>query len=51
MYICDHARGSTAGVVQTANGPYFLKLTGPQATVTKWNDAFDRFVASLRYAP
>jgi hypothetical protein len=39
-----------AGVVQTANGPYFLKLTGPQATVTKWNDAFDRFVASLRYA-
>jgi hypothetical protein len=40
-----------AAVVQTANGPYFLKLTGPQATVTKWNDAFNRFVASLRYVP
>jgi hypothetical protein len=40
-----------AGVVQTANGPYFLKLTGPRATVARWSDAFDRFVGGLRYAP
>jgi hypothetical protein len=40
-----------AGVVQTANGPYFLKLTGPQATVAKWNAAVDRFIGSLRFVP
>jgi hypothetical protein len=38
-----------AGVVQTPNGPYFLKLTGPQATVARWNAAFDQFVASLKF--
>lgn len=38
-----------AGVVQTPNGPYFLKLTGPQATVAKWEKAFSDFVGSLKY--
>jgi hypothetical protein len=40
-----------AGVVQTVNGPYFLKLTGPQATVAKWDKAFNDFVGSMRYMP
>ena len=38
-----------AGVVETPKGPYFLKLTGPEKTVAKWDDAFGRFVASLKY--
>jgi hypothetical protein len=37
-----------AGVVETANGPYFLKLTGPAKTVAKWDRAFEQFVASLK---
>jgi hypothetical protein len=40
-----------AGVVQTPKGPYFIKLTGPQKTVAKWEAAFDQFVSSLRYVP
>ncbi len=38
-----------AGVIQTPKGPYFLKLTGPQKTITRWDQAFERFVGSLRY--
>jgi hypothetical protein len=38
-----------AGVVETANGPYYIKLTGPEKTVAKWDQAFDQFVASLNY--
>ena len=37
-----------AGVVETSNGPYFIKLTGPEKTVAKWERAFDQFVGSLR---
>src|SRR5262249_39873259 len=37
-----------AGVVETSNGPYFIKLTGPQQTVAKWDAAFNRFVSSFR---
>jgi hypothetical protein len=40
-----------AGVVQTPNGPYFLKLTGPQKTVGNWDQAFEKFVSSLKYEP
>ncbi|PYR61958.1 MAG: hypothetical protein DMF91_08335 [Acidobacteria bacterium] len=38
-----------AGVVMTPQGPYYIKLTGPQNTVTKWDQSFERFVASLRF--
>ena len=38
-----------AGVVQTPHGPYFIKLTGPQKTVAKWDKAFETFIASLKY--
>ncbi|SRR5581483_4858549 len=37
-----------AGVVETPAGPYYIKLTGPQNTVAKWDAAFRDFVASLR---
>ena len=37
-----------AGVVETSNGPYYIKLTGPQKTVTKWDQAFTDFIASMR---
>jgi hypothetical protein len=36
-----------AGVVETSNGPYFIKLTGPEKTVAKWERAFDQFVGSF----
>jgi hypothetical protein len=59
-YIAETAPGSTdrhnkanfrlrAGVVQTPNGPYFVKLTGPAKTVTAWDRAYDQFVSSLRF--
>jgi hypothetical protein len=61
-YVAEMAPGSTqrhnlpnyrlrAGVVQTPRGPYFIKLTGPARTVAAQSQAFDRFVASLSYAP
>ena len=37
-----------AGVVETSNGPYYIKLTGPQKTVARWDRAFNEFVASMR---
>jgi hypothetical protein len=37
-----------AGVVETAGGPYYIKLTGPEKTVAKWDAAFDQFVNSLK---
>jgi hypothetical protein len=38
-----------AGVVETPNGPYFIKLTGPAMTVAGHEKAFEQFVASLKY--
>ena len=40
-----------AGVVETPNGPYFIKLTGPAKTVAGHESAFEKFVASLKYQP
>jgi hypothetical protein len=39
-----------AAVVETAQGPYFVKFTGPATTVSRALESgeFDRFVASLR---
>ena len=37
-----------AAVVETTDGPYFVKLTGPAATVAKWDESFMAFVRSLR---
>jgi hypothetical protein len=40
-----------AAVVETPNGPYFIKLTGPAKTVAGHDKAFEQFVASLKYQP
>jgi hypothetical protein len=37
-----------AAVIETPGGPYFVKLTGPAATVAKWDAAFLAFVQSAR---
>jgi len=58
-YVAEVAPGSTekfnkpgfrlrAAVVETAEGPYFIKLTGPAATVTKWDESFVAFLKSVR---
>ena len=38
-----------AGVVETPNGPYFIKLTGPEKTIAKWDAAFNQFVGSMQF--
>jgi hypothetical protein len=40
-----------AAVVETPNGPYFVKLTGPARTIGAWEAAFEQFLSSLRYQP
>jgi hypothetical protein len=35
----------------THDGPYFIKLAGPAATIAKWDVGFEAFLQSLRYAP
>ena len=58
-YIAETAPGATerhnkprfrlrAGVIETAQGPYFVKLIGPEKTVTRWDHAYDQFVGSLK---
>ncbi len=59
-YIAEMAPGSTqrnnkphfrlrAGVVETPRGPYFIKLTGPERTIGRWDGAFHQFVGSFRF--
>ncbi len=38
-----------AAVVETPRGPYFVKLTGPAATVGAASAAFDAFLQSVRF--
>ena len=40
-----------AAVVTTPNGPYFVKLTGPAATIAAAEKAFEQFLASVKYEP
>lgn len=37
-----------AAVVETPDGPYFVKLTGPAGTVGQWKSSLDAFLRSLR---
>jgi hypothetical protein len=37
-----------AAVLETAQGPYFFKLTGPEATVAQWAASFDKFMKSAK---
>mgnify|MGYP006277845857 CR=1 FL=1 len=36
--------------VETAGGPYFVKLLGPAKSVEKWRASFDAFLKSLKYS-
>jgi hypothetical protein len=37
-----------AAVVETPEGPYFVKLTGPAKTIGRWESAFSEFLSSIR---
>jgi hypothetical protein len=61
-YVAEVSPGSTerfnkpgfrlrAAVIETKEGPYFVKLTGPEKTVARWDDAFMTFLKSLRIEP
>src|SRR5678815_1787841 len=36
-----------AAVIETPNGSYFVKLVGPEKTVTQWNDSFVSYIKSF----
>jgi hypothetical protein len=36
-----------AAVIETGQGPWFVKLIGPAGTVAKWQDSFDKFIQSI----
>jgi hypothetical protein len=38
-----------AAVVETPKGPYFVKLTGPTATVRQAEPSFEQFLKSVRF--
>ncbi len=35
-------------IAETASGPWFIKLTGPERTVAKWQPSFEAFLNSMR---
>jgi len=37
-----------AAIVETSNGPWFFKATGPEKTIARWRSSFDTFTKSLR---
>jgi hypothetical protein len=60
-YVAEVSPGSTerfnkpgfrlrAAVIETADGPYFVKLTGPAKTIARWDESFAEFLSSLRQA-
>ena len=36
-------------VVETPNGSYFVKLIGPEKTVTQWNESFLSYIRSFEF--
>ena len=38
-----------AAVVDTPNGSYYVKLVGPEKTVTEWNNSFLSYLKSFEY--
>jgi hypothetical protein len=38
-----------AAVVETPKGSYFVKLVGPEKTVTHWNDSFIAYIKSFEF--
>ena len=60
-YVAEVTPGSTerlnkpgfrlrAAVVETPEGPYFVKLTGPAKTIAQWDASFNAFMSSIRVA-
>ena len=37
-----------AAIVETANGPWFFKATGPENTIEHWRQTFNEFVQSFK---
>src|SRR4030095_8017418 len=40
-----------AAVIETSNGPYFIKLTGSAKTIAASEKAFESFLASVKFTP
>ena len=40
-----------AAVIETSNGPYFIKLTGPAKTIAASEKSFEAFLSSLKFQP
>lgn len=38
-----------AGVVETPNGPYFIKLVGPARTIAAFDRQFESFLSSVKF--
>jgi hypothetical protein len=38
-----------AAVIETPGGPYFVKCTGPQKTIAKWESSVRAFLETVRY--
>jgi len=38
-----------AGVIETPKGAYFIKLVGPEKTVSRWDHAFQEFIKSAEF--
>lgn len=36
-------------IVQSDAGPYFVKAVGPEATINKWEESYDQFLASFKH--
>lgn len=37
-------------VIETARGPYYLKLVGPSETIASWNASVDQFISTLSFS-
>ena len=40
-----------AAVIETSNGPYFIKLTGPARTIAAADKSFEQFLSSVTFTP
>ena len=38
-----------AAIIETPKGSYFVKLTGPQATVSRWDQAYIAYIKSFEF--
>jgi hypothetical protein len=41
--------GLRAAVIETPNGSYYVKLVGPEKTVTHWDDSFVAYLKSFEF--